>query len=234
MARVNYNKRFKAISRFVSFSYKERFLNSRGLTRKQKLKITKYFNEVAALKNRPHKVYATKSKIRLAKAQEFAGQSKKKFPLFKVAFVPTGNTKVQIKFKKGKIYVLEQHITTTEILFDQSKLLENPKDHVTQKLEGVKARGFNIMAGRYEIPIGYNKDSLIREVGRLVTDSRYAKTVVIQGKERKNYHYAGDWLLGVRAHTFKKQASFTKYIGAKKKAIEEQKRKRRALRRKKK
>lgn len=225
--KVNYLKRFKAISSFVDFKYTPKFLQSKGLTQKQKLKITKYFKEVSALKNRPHKIYKTKSQSKLLKAQQYSGQDLKKFPLLKAAFIPTGKSqKVKVSFKKGKIYVQEDYVTTTEILFVPSKLLKEPIKHVKEVIAKNKAKSFNIMAGRYEIPAGYNRSSLPAVVAKLM--SRYDQPLDRRGK--KNNHYFKNWLYGVRAHEFKKQASFEKYTFDKKKAIEEQKKKRRSKR----
>lgn len=224
MPRTTYLDKFKSIAPFVSFSYSPRYLTSKRVTRKQKIKITKYYKEIAALKSRPNQVYRSKSKDRLYRAQEYAGHVKP-LPELRVAFIPTGGQKVKVNFKGGKIYVSERHVISSEILFDKKELLKNAEKHVKQKIKGTKAKGFNIMAGRYEIPEGHDRRSLPQAVARLA--ERYGATHVLRGGvKKKNNHYFGNWLLGVRAHQFKKQASFNKYIFAKKKAIDEAKRQR--------
>lgn len=219
-----YLKRFKEIAPYVSFSYSDRFLSSRRITHKQKVKITRYYKQVAFLKSLPHQIYRPKSEEKLRAAREYSGQTRG-FDQMTVAFIPTGGKKVKVKYSKGKITVAERHVSTTDILFDQKDLFIDPIKHVKKKLKSTKAKGFNIMAGTREIPFGESRASLPGAIAKLM--ETYGQKYVLQGgKRRKNNHYVGNWLLGVRAHSFKKQASFNKYIFAKKKAIDQAKERR--------
>lgn len=220
--RVNYTQRMKAIKSYVDFSYSKRTTSTRRLTRKQKYKITQYYNEIGALKNRPYKISRPGSKTKLRTAQKYSGQRPLKH--FRVAFVPIGQGKAKIRYKKGKIYVEQEHVTTTDLLFNPEQLATDPIQHTKDIIAGSSGKSFNIMAGRYEIPYGYDRSSLPGAINSYV--SRYSQEFNIKGSKKVlNNHYWGNWLFGVRAHEFKKQSTFNKYNADKKRAIDSAKRK---------
>lgn len=196
--KINYTARMKAIKTFVSFSYKTITTNSKRLKRKQKYRITQYYNEVALLKNRPHKIYRTKNHARLTEAQSYAGQRHLKY--MKTAFVPVASPKAKFKFKKGKLSVEEEHIDTMVIRFDPKNLAIDPRGEVEGKIQGVNAKSFNIMAGEFQIPHGYDANSLIDQIESYVYQYLGVK-----------HHDVMDWLIGVRAHNFRNQKSYNKY-----------------------
>jgi len=228
--RIDYDQRIKAIRPYVSLPYKSKTSRPRVLSQSQKRRITFYYNEIAALKNRPYKISKPTNKKNLQAAQEYSGQPNLKY--LKVAFVPVGKGKAKIKFKKGKIIVEQEHVTSSDILFDINLLAENPLQYVKDTIAKSPGKSFNIMAGRYEIPTGHNRDSLPGAVLRY-THLYGNETVKIHGRDVANNHYFKNWLIGVRAHQFKKQATFNKYNADKKKAIDEGKQRRKKLKKKK-
>ena len=156
--RINYNLRIKAIRPYVSLKYKTKTTRPRHLTQKQKLRITLLYNEIAALKNRPYKISRPKDLKKFEAARQYSVQPKIKY--LKVVFVPVGKGKVKIKFKKGKLYVEQDHVISTDIIFDQEKLALNPIEYVNEAIANSPAKAFNIMANQYEIPTGIGRDFL--------------------------------------------------------------------------
>ena len=228
-SKINYDQRIKEIRPFVSLPYKLKTSRPRSLSLKQKRRITLYYNEIAALKNRPYKISKPSNKKNLRAAQEYSGQPKLKY--LKVAFVPVGSGKAKIKFKKGKIYVEQDHVTSTDVLFNMQNLAQNPIAEVKEKLALTPGKSFNIMAGKYEIPVGYNRESLPDAI--LKYTQKYGQEQRTSGgRTVRNNHYFGNWLFGVRSHSFKKQASFNKYNADKKKAIDEGKQRRKKSKKK--
>lgn len=219
MARkINYSERFKKIKRYVDFNYTEKFLDSKRLNRKQKRKITVYFNAISALKSRPNYEYTPKSKKTRKIAQRFA-QHSKNLPLLKTAFIPTttGGEKLKVKISKsGKMTVATKHIIFSDVVLDKKKLAKDAVAHVQEKIAESDAKGFTINAGQYEIPRGFTRDKIAEAVQSYV--SRYNEV----GKN----NYFGNWLTGLRGHKYRKQASFQKYLREKSKAKENMKRKR--------
>lgn len=227
--RPDYVKRFKAIKSYVSFTYKDKTLASRRLNLKQKRKITKYFNEVSKLKNRPYQIYKSKSSKRVLAAQKYSGQKTRLYPQMKVAFIPTGSEqKIKVKFSGGKISIQEGYTHTTEYLFDTAKLVKDPEGYTEKVIRNVKADTFQIMAGEFAIPLSYSKDRLPSNVLKLVNKYTDDRTILVNGKKRHNYHRVSDWMVGVRAVKSRKQSTSKKYVSDKAKFILEQKRKRAA------
>lgn len=207
--KINYSERFKKIKRYVDFHYTEKFLKSKRLNRKQKRKITVYFNAISALKSRPHYEYTPKSKDKRKIAQRFA-QHTKNLPLLKTAFIPTWtgeHLKIKIS-KSGQMTVSSKHITFSDVVLNKKKLAKNAVEHVTEKIAESDAKGFTINAGQYEIPRGFTREKIAEAVQAYV--SRYNEV----GKN----NYFGNWLTGLRGHKYRKQASFAKYLKEKSKA----------------
>ena len=211
-------ERLKAIRPFVSFNYN---LN-RKLSKYQKRKIKKYYDEIQTLTARPIQIYRGRDPKKLKAVQKYSRHTQNLREL-KVAFVPTGGNKVTIKVSKsGKVTTETKHVKNEFLEFDPFQLLENPIEHAREVIEPSKAKSFTIAAGEYEIPTGYNKDSVIDRIGSLA--ERYSD-------ESKNNHFS-NWMFGVTAHSYKRQASFNKYVNDRKKAVETGKKKRKAKKRK--
>jgi hypothetical protein len=209
-------QRLKQIRGFVNFDYDLR----QPLTKYQKSKIKKYFDEIDALTARPYQVYRPRSGEHLKKAQQYA-QHEKQLPGLKVAFIPTNGKKVKVKFdNSGEIAVSSENVTTRVIELDTDELLFDAAGHVADKIKRRKEDSFTVLAGRYEIPVGLNKATLPNYVANLT--AKYSS-------ENEN-NYFGNWLHGIAAHRFDEQAEFGEYLKAKSEAKAKLKRERRAKR----
>jgi hypothetical protein len=198
-------QRLKAIRPFIDFDYDLR----KPLTKYQKSRIREYYKEVDALTARPYYVFRPRSKQHLIKAQQFA-QHEKSLPGLKVAFIPTsGTTKPIIRFKNGKYTQTIDHVTTELIQFNKTELIKDSKGHVENVIkEKRNAKRFTILAGRYEIPRSYSRNLIAQYVAQY--------TAKYSNPDKNNYF--GNWMVGLAAHHFKDQATFTEYQSAKYKA----------------
>lgn len=213
-----HGERLKAIRSFVKFNYN---LN-RKLTNYQKRKIKKYYDEIQTLTARPVQIYRGRDSKKLKAVQKYSRHSTNLRDL-KVAFVPISGTQVKIKVtKSGKVTTETTHVKNEFIEFDPFLLIEDPRGHAEESIAGSKAKSFTIAAGEFEIPTGYNEDSVIDRIEAL--SARY-------GDDTKNNYFA-NWMFGVTAHSYKRQASFNKYVNDRKRAVETGKKKRKAKKRK--
>jgi len=195
-----HGERLKKIRSYIDFDYDLR----QELTGYQKRKIKTYYDEIYALKARPHHVYRphSKKKNRLKAAQELA-QHEKRLPGLKVAFVPTnGKDKPKIRFNKaGEIQSETEHIHTRLLKVDTKKLVSDPEGYSAKLIAKDRGKMFTVLAGRYEIPMAKSKKALPEFVAQLAM--KYADT-------EKNNHVS-NWLHGIAAHTFKNQKHFMEY-----------------------
>lgn len=203
--RVNYASKLRAIRPFISFDYNLR----EPLTKAAKQKISIYYNEISELRKRPHQIYRPRRNDRLAAAQQLA-QHERNLSGLKVAFVPTagGGEKVKIKYNsKGKAYTVTDHVTTTPLIWKENieEFLKEPKQYVEKVIKPVKAERFTIIAGKYEIPNGFDRSAIGDAVLRYT--NRY--------NDASANNFAGKWLFGLRAHTFKDQTTRENYLHAK-------------------
>lgn len=215
--RVNgiHAERLRQIRPFVSFNYDLR----EKLSRSAQKKIKRYHDEIAALTNRPYQVYRPRLTGRLRAAQEFA-QHDKYLPQLRVAFIPTdGTNKVRLSFTRSGIRGHTEHVSSEIVRLSLQGLLINAEAYVRTRLRNHSAEHFTIQAGRYEIPIGYLKETVPRAVARLV--NKYSN-------EQSN-HYFGRWLHGLRAYYYENQGALSEYLREKQEAIKDAKRERRRI-----
>lgn len=208
-------QRLKAIRSYVDFDYDLR----KPLTKYQKSKIKKYFNEIDALTARPYQVYRPRTKDHLKKAQDFA-QHEKRLPGLKVAFIPTnGKDRARIRFdSKGNIETVTNHITTRGLSLNTDALLKDPIKHVNQVIKKEPhAKRFSVLCGRFEIPVTHSRETVAGYVAFLT--GKYTAD--------KGNHFHGNWLHGLAAHYFTDQSSFNDYMTEKQAAKKELQRKRR-------
>jgi len=193
-------QRLKAIRPYVNFNYDLR----KPLSKYQKQKVKKYFDEIDALTARPYQVYRPRSKKRLKKAQEFA-QHENNLPGLKVAFIPNnGKDKAKIRFNKaGDIVASTHHITTRVLSLDTQELINDPIGHVKKVIAKDKhADSFTALCGRYEIPVANSRATIGRFIANLT--ARYSND------DANNFH--GNWLHGIAAHHYQNQADFSEYF----------------------
>lgn len=195
----------KALRPFVTFNFDLRAT----LTTYQKRKIKKYHDEFNKLSSRSYQVFKPKIKKRLEAAKEYSGQDKR-LTGFKAAFVPTpGEKKVKLKFdKNNKLNVISQYSSSHIIELDKYELLRDPLAHVNERIKNDKSNRYTIMADVHEIPNAVDRDLIGVEV---------AKKVMKYSDESKN-DYFGNWLFGIRGHSFKDQETVDEYLREKEKA----------------
>ncbi len=217
-AKQLHSDRLKRIRPFVNFNYDLR----KPLTKAAKRKIKEYYDEVSALTNRPYQVYRPRRADHLKEAQEFA-QHEKALPGLKVAFIPTdGENKLKITFTEKGISAKSENVDTTRIRLSVSGLLRDPEAHVNERIKTYPQKSFSIIAGRYEIPASFTRETIGKGVARYVT--KY------NNPDANNYF--GNWLKGVTAYSFHNQSSLQEYLAAKQKNIRKLKRERRNANRK--
>ena len=198
--------RLDLIRPYVDFNYDKRYLSDY-----QKRKIKTYYDVIVKLKARPHYVYHPRKKERLKVAQQYS-QHEVYLKGLKVAFVPTdGKTKPKLKFdaKNKTMSVSGSHVKSKNLSFDMQKLIENPLEHVKETLKNdPTAKNFTLQAGAFEIPGAMEADFVPEEI--------IARMRKYGDKDKNNYF--GNWLYGLKSHTFKKQADWNEYANAKRKA----------------
>lgn len=211
-------QRLKAIRPYINFNYDLR----KPLSKYQKSKIKKYWDEIEALTARPFHVYRPRTKDHLQAAQDFA-QHENRLPGLKVAFIPTSGKRPRIRFNNaGDIVASTDHITTRVLKLRTKELIKDPEAHVNKIIkQDSDAKRFSILCGRYEIANSYDRATVGRAVARLT--ARY------DNPGTNNFH--GRWLHGLAGHHFQEQASFEDFQQAKNKAKKELQKKRRAAKR---
>lgn len=163
--------------------------------------VTKLWREYQELTARPHKLYRTKDKKKLAIAQDFSRHDKSK-PRFDVAFVPTPDPHAKLIFKADRAIIKSKHVTETVLFFDAKKLASNAKQHIADTLaRNTAAKQFVIMSGKYLYNGGLARSLVEREVLDLM--SRYNK--------REENNYWSNWLFGIAAYEFNTTGEFLDY-----------------------
>jgi len=199
-----HKQRFETIAKYVDFKM------SKNPSAYEKQKIKKYFDEIKSLTARPFQVYRPRSQEKLDIAQGFSQHSKKLKGL-KVAFVPSdGSNKMRITInKKGIMSTRTKHVKTDFITLDKYELIKNPVDHTNERIaENKTAKNFSIACGEYEMQQSFTRETMAVEVLRLA--EKYDKV--------EENHYFGNWLFGLKAHTFSEQSDFDEYDATKTKA----------------
>lgn len=195
----------------------------------QKARVTRVYNEVKELTERPYHVYRPRRADHLARAQE--ATSPKPYPKeLTVAFVPVafpGETP-EIKFTttditiKGKVYetetveIVERDMTVKPVYWEDvgvtvALLRRNPKKAVALLHEAIGAREYTPMAGVKDFGESFDADALADEIERLQAEypQRWPK-----------------FLLGVQAMNFPRRRDLSQYRTSKERAKATQRRKR--------
>lgn len=169
------------------------------LSRAQKAKITRYFNDLtAATKGGYYYPFKARKPENLKIAKQFSGQNLN-LPQMRYAFVPSSEGKPKIRIRNGELTITERDITKAFIPLNPARLAANP-DYIKEQINrhAPRANIYSIMAGRYEI-IGHSKgfgpggkDEIIAAV----------KKIQAQYSDKNSHHYWGDWLLGLKAYHF--------------------------------
>ena len=171
----------------------------------QKAAISKAFNEYTELTSRPYKVYRTKNKDRLKKAQTFA-RHEKGGPKFDVAFIPVADPKAKVIFKKDRMKVKTGRVTEEYLFFDLQKLADNPEREIEKTLaQNPDAKAFVVMAGKYLWNGAIQRKFVEENVMKLM--ARYSPG---GDKYNENNHYQ-NWLFGLVASEFSNQATLNEY-----------------------
>lgn len=234
--------RLKDIRGFVDFDFDLR----KPLTKYQKTKIKRYYDEIDKLTAVPHQVYRPRTKQHLKAAQKFSGQQNELKGL-KVAFVPNNGKKAKIKFNdSGEIKVVSTHVETSFIPFDEVNLINDPARYTEALIKNRKEKQFTVSVGDgREIPKALNKrllpqyiQNLTQKYGADLDSGQDLEDQLndedLSDEEREelkrdlpNNHYL-NWLNGINAHGFQNQDDFDDYFKAKQNAKQQLQKKRKA------
>jgi len=216
-----HGERLKKIRRFVDFDYDLR----KPLTKSQRAKVRRYYEEISALTNRPYQVFKSRNKKNLRDAQIYANNGRN-LPGLTVAFIPTdGKNRVKLTFRKKGVIAKTKHVTATVIYLDTDELLVDPVAHVNDLIKNHPAEQFTVRADVYEIPSPYMRSTIGDAVARYV--NRYGEA---NGLTPDDNHYYAHWLHGLNAYTFQDQGDLNEYLLEKQRGIKAGKRKREAER----
>lgn len=199
---------------FISFKVKTRKLIKRGrrkkyqpllLTRRQKDKIAKYFDELTSLTMRSHAVYKSRDKAKLAKAQ-IAGKHDPDLSELKVAIIPTSDPHARMLFdEKGNFHVQAVHLGKAHSYFNMRALARDPDAEINRALANLpEGSRFQTMAGDKMIDLSYDRRHIKAAIKRLM--DRYSPVAVHERGDHKT-HVAKNWLFGITATEFKRQKS---------------------------
>lgn len=192
----------------------------------QKAKITRMFNIVDRLTNRPFQIYRARNKKNLKRVQQAAQHGT--FPKnLKVAFVPTNSqkkkvkiriTKKAVKFKQGR--VSRDVINFESFGYTPDDLALDPVGVVQDVVSRVPADTYKIQAGEN---VEVNRGKSIRRMGNNWPAGRIADAVSrmvnyyssdVYDPDDKNSSYFGNWLFGLVAYQFDKKRDFMDYDAA--------------------
>lgn len=203
----------KAIRPFVSFNFDLRKKLSRG----EKAKISRYYNELQSLLNRPHKVYRPRSAKAKRAAKAYVAGGEKVLPGIKAFPIPSNNPEAaKIKVKGKKLVVDENGFKRTFIPFDPLAVAMMPREYTEELIKDRSEKYYDIVIGL--------RDSL-GTVQKPFVPERIEKIMTQYGK-------AGDFLRGLYAVSFPAQAEPEDYKREKEKARAEAKKAAKARKRK--
>jgi hypothetical protein len=115
----------------------------------QKSFITKAYVEYTELTTRPFKIYKSKSKSRLKKAQ-MIGRHDVGPVKFDVAFVPSADPHAKLIFKGDEVFLKTKHVVERYLFFNKRSLTDNPEKEIARQLaRAPEAKQFVVMAGKY-------------------------------------------------------------------------------------
>lgn len=206
--------RLKAIRPYVNFNYNINQIKKGNLNSYDKRKIKEYYDELKELTSQPRYKYRPKSKQREKLAREFTGQSNRSG--FKYILLPADeqNKKPKLKFNKDSLKIEFENVITGFIPIDKDLFIKDPRKAAQKAIkQSPNANGYGLHLGQFE-SINYvgNANYIEEEIVRFANDYK-AKRI-------------SEWLTGIHAHNFNKQADFSDYLNAKDKARKDHQRKR--------
>lgn len=190
-------------------------------TPQQKQKLSRVFNQIKQLTDRPYYVYRGRKKENIERVQE--ATSPHGYPKeVKIAFVPVARPgeRPEIKFTKTDVKIDDKPVTidTVEIVergvtkkpiywadvgVTVDFLREHPAKAVAKMHAAIGAKEYSPMSGTREQPESYGPKALVREIRDLI------------------YGYPDRWpkfLLGVIAYSFPRQVDLQRYRKSRTKA----------------
>lgn len=184
----------REIRPYVNFDYDLR----KKITGGAAAKIIRYAEEIRALSHRGGRVYRPRNPENLLAAQTYGNHSI--YTGMTVAFLPVEAAGDKALISKGKIKVVGEYVTSTVLLFDQTRLASDTLLEVARTVSKTKSNSFTILCGEHSIAGSVTKRALGAEILRLTE------------KYTEGTHYFGRWLKGVKAHIFKNQADKNQYM----------------------
>ncbi len=190
-------------------------------TPQQKAKLTRVYNQVKQLTERPYHVYRGRKRENIERVQE--ATSPHGYPKeVDIAFVPVARPgeKPTIKFTTREV-VIEDEPATVDVVTIQERgvgttpiywadvgvtekmLREKPREAVMKMHAAIGAKEYSPMAGVHQQPESYSPNALVREIRDIM------------------YGYPERWpkfLLGVQAYSYTRQRDLAGYRTAKEKA----------------
>lgn len=179
----------------------------------QKAKVSRLFEQVNELTARPFHIYRARKPENLKIVQR--ASQHQTFPKeLKVAFVPVSRPEetptIKISKRTKQVKIIERQVGRIPVFWDDvgvSKefLLSDPVAAAQILVQQVPAKSYNIMAGKHEIPQGYDEGALPEEIGKLT--ARYAAGTTHSRRgyldpDNRNSSWWGNWLIGVEAYNF--------------------------------
>ncbi len=190
-------------------------------TPQQKQKLTRVYNQVKQLTERPYYVYRGRKPENIDRVQE--ATSPHGYPKeVRIAFVPVARPgeRPEIKFTTTEVVIEDEPtlIETVEIFerevgrkpiywadvgVTQKMLREHPREAVEKMHAAIGAQEYSPMSGAHQQPESYSVNALVREIRDL------------------QFGYKEKWpkfLLGVQAYTFTRQRDLATYRTSREKA----------------
>lgn len=194
-------------------------------TPQQKQKLSRVYNQIKQLTERPYYVYRGRKKENIERLQE--ATSPHGYPKeVDLAFIPVARPgeRPEIKFTKTDVVIADEELTieTVEIKergvgrkpiywedvgVTREMLEKTPRAAVMKMHEAIGAKEYSPMAGAHSQPESYGPNALVREIRDIM------------------YGYPERWpkfLLGVQAFTFPRQQDIASYRNARTKAKDAQ------------
>lgn len=167
----------------------------------QKSYITKAYEEYTELTTRPFKVYKTKNKSRLKKAQ-MIGRHDEGPIKFDVAFVPTADPKARLVFKGNEVFLKTKHVTERYLFFNKAALTADPEREIARQLgRAPEAKQFVVMAGKYLWNGGLARSHVEQKVLNLMD--------AYNNPDANNFY--GNWLHGLVSAQYVDQRDVDEY-----------------------
>lgn len=203
-------ERLKAIRPFVNFNYNLKDIKAGKLSAHAKRKIKLYFDSITEATSQPTYAYKPRNKSHRDAAFDYANQDNLKG--LKVVFIPVPmqGMKPELKFNKNGLTVKTGYVSASHVTFNKMALVQNREKEVERALSKFpeKYKRFTVQCGKFERLVSSDRDSVDRQVMRLM--EKY------DDKEKNNYF--GKWLNGLFAYEFDNQADPNSFMAAKSRA----------------